>query len=100
MRDESKYTVEILRCLYLSNLRYLFIDLEETWCNSAAGDLYEYDQSSKPAWKKHIQKEGSELDLSLAPLKGCSFHGLNGPTSVSIFLLTKVLDASSYQSDE
>nr|XP_027078710.1 uncharacterized protein LOC113701978 isoform X1 [Coffea arabica] len=62
---------------------------EAVFTVSAAGDLYEYDQNSKPAWKKHIQKEGSELDLSLAPLKGCSFHGLNGPTSVSIFLLTK-----------
>lgn len=65
--------------------------------DSAAGDLYEYDQSSKPAWKKHIQKEGSAQDISLAPSKGCSFHGLNGPTSVSLFLLTRVLDTLAYQ---
>ncbi|KAL3529935.1 hypothetical protein ACH5RR_009257 [Cinchona calisaya] len=56
---------------------------------SAAGYLYEYDQNSKPAWKKHIQKQESAQDISLASSKGCTFHGLNGPNSVSLFLLTK-----------
>ncbi|CAI9106276.1 OLC1v1005397C1 [Oldenlandia corymbosa var. corymbosa] len=56
---------------------------------SSVGDLYEYDQSTKPAWKKHIQKEGSAQDISLAPTKGCSFRGPNGASTVSLFLVTK-----------
>ncbi|XP_073271110.1 uncharacterized protein [Primulina huaijiensis] len=56
---------------------------------SAAGDLYEYDQTSKPAWKKHIHSQGSVKDVSLAPFKTCSLHGISGPHSVSLFLLTK-----------
>lgn len=53
---------------------------------SAAGDLYEYDQTSKPPWKKHV---GSRKDASLAPFAACTLHGLVGPHSVSLFLLTK-----------
>ncbi|KAG8370992.1 hypothetical protein BUALT_Bualt13G0040800 [Buddleja alternifolia] len=57
---------------------------------SAAGDLYEYDQTSKPPWKKHIHRQGStKNDTSLAPLRACSLHGLVGAHSVSLFLLTK-----------
>ncbi|KAL3850145.1 hypothetical protein ACJIZ3_012027 [Penstemon smallii] len=56
---------------------------------SAAGVLYEYDQASKPPWKKHIHIEGSEKDNSLAPIKGCTLHGLIGAHSSSLFLLTK-----------
>ncbi|CAA2987018.1 Hypothetical predicted protein [Olea europaea subsp. europaea] len=56
---------------------------------SAAGDLYEYDQTSKPPWKKHIRREQSREDTFLAPFRGCSLHGLIGAHSVSLFLLTK-----------
>lgn len=56
---------------------------------SSSGDLYEYDKNSKPSWKKHIRKEGTVQDSSLIPLQGCTFHGLSGDHSVSLFLLTK-----------
>ncbi|KAI3461131.1 hypothetical protein Pfo_017794 [Paulownia fortunei] len=56
---------------------------------SAAGDLYEYDQTSKPPWKKHIHREGSKEDTSLASFRACSLNGLVGVHSVSLFLLTK-----------
>ncbi|XAR60351.1 hypothetical protein NMG60_11033684 [Bertholletia excelsa] len=56
---------------------------------SSAGDLYEYDRSSKPSWKKHIWREGLAEDTSLVPLKGCSLQGPSGAHSVSLFLLTK-----------
>ncbi|CAA0813222.1 Unknown protein [Striga hermonthica] len=56
---------------------------------SSAGDLYEYDEASKPAWKKHIRQEGSEKDTALAPSNACSLHGLVGPNSVSMFFFTK-----------
>ncbi|PSR90173.1 Large neutral amino acids transporter small subunit like [Actinidia chinensis var. chinensis] len=56
---------------------------------SSNGDLYEYDRSSKPSWKKHIWREGTAEDTSLLPSTGFSLHGLNGAHSVSLFLLTK-----------
>ncbi|XP_059308535.1 uncharacterized protein LOC132059770 isoform X2 [Lycium ferocissimum] len=56
---------------------------------STAGDLYEYDQSSRPSWKKHIRKESSTQDTSLKPSTGCSLKGVNGAISKSLFLLTK-----------
>ncbi|KAG5253850.1 hypothetical protein IMY05_001G0151300 [Salix suchowensis] len=56
---------------------------------SSTGDLYEYDRSSKPAWKKHIWAEGTEADASLMPSMGCTLHGLSGEYSISLFLLTK-----------
>ncbi|XP_060216062.1 uncharacterized protein LOC132643611 isoform X2 [Lycium barbarum] len=56
---------------------------------STAGDLYEYDQSSRPSWKKHIRKESSTQDTSLKPSIGCSLKGVNGAISKSLFLLTK-----------
>ncbi|KAA8549789.1 hypothetical protein F0562_001473 [Nyssa sinensis] len=56
---------------------------------SSIGDLYEYDRSSKPSWKKHIWREGSPQDTSLVPLMGCTLLGLTGAHSISIFLLTK-----------
>ncbi|KAJ8543822.1 hypothetical protein K7X08_025440 [Anisodus acutangulus] len=56
---------------------------------STAGDLYEYDQSSRPSWKKHIRKESSAQDTSLKPSIGCSLKGVNGAVSKSLFLLTK-----------
>lgn len=56
---------------------------------SDAGDLYAYDPGTRPAWMKHIQKEGSAETILLAPSKGCSFHGPNVATSMSLFLLTK-----------
>lgn len=56
---------------------------------SAAGDLYEYDQMSKPPWKKHIHSGGSRKDTSLVSFSACSLHGLVGAHSVSVFLLTK-----------
>ncbi|KAI7982801.1 hypothetical protein LOK49_LG15G02183 [Camellia lanceoleosa] len=57
---------------------------------SSIGDLYEYDRSSKPSWKKHIWREGTTTeDTSLMPSKGCALHGFGGSHSVSLFLLTK-----------
>ncbi|CAN4119852.1 unnamed protein product [Withania somnifera] len=56
---------------------------------STAGDLYEYDQSSRPSWKKHIRKEFSAHDTAMKPSLGCSLKGVNGAFSKSLFLLTK-----------
>ncbi|KAJ6948318.1 hypothetical protein NC651_002614 [Populus alba x Populus x berolinensis] len=56
---------------------------------SSTGDLYEYDRSSKPSWKKHIWAEGTVADASLMPSMGCTLHGLSGEYSISLFLLTK-----------
>ncbi|XWS71193.1 hypothetical protein CRYUN_Cryun03dG0118200 [Craigia yunnanensis] len=56
---------------------------------SSTGDLYEYDKSSRPAWKKHLQSEETAKDGSLIPLLGCTIHGISGDHSVSLFLLTK-----------
>ena len=62
------------------------------FCCSSIGDLYEYDRSSKPSWKKHIWREGTTTeDTSLMPSKGCALHGFGGSHSVSLFLLTKVI---------
>lgn len=58
--------------------------------HSSAGDLYEHDKSTKPPWKKHIWREGSGEDTSLLPSRGCSAQGLRGPSSISLFLLSKV----------
>ncbi|KAK1402777.1 Magnesium-chelatase subunit H [Heracleum sosnowskyi] len=56
---------------------------------SSTGDLYEYDISSKPMWKKHIWIEGSTDDTSLMPSLGFTVHGIYGAQSTSLFLLTK-----------
>lgn len=56
---------------------------------SSTGDLYEYDISSKPMWKKHIWIEGSTDDMSLMPSLGFSVHGIYGAHSTTLFLLTK-----------
>ncbi|KAL9143179.1 hypothetical protein ABFS82_14G219300 [Erythranthe guttata] len=56
---------------------------------SGAGDLYEYDQTTKPPWKKHIHQQGSVGEYSLASFKACIIHSLIGDHSVSLFLLTK-----------
>ncbi|XP_050224592.1 uncharacterized protein LOC126674218 [Mercurialis annua] len=56
---------------------------------SSAGELYEYDKSSKPSWKKHIWTEATGEDALLIPLIGCTANGLNGDYSISLFLLTK-----------
>ena len=66
-------------------------ELNMKWCNSSTGDLYEYDKSSRPSWKKHIQSEETAKDGSLKPLLGCTIHGMSGDYSVSLFLLTKVI---------
>ena len=58
---------------------------------SSIGDLYEYDRSSKPSWKKHIWREKTGQDASLIPSMGYTLHGLSGDYSISLFLLTKVL---------
>lgn len=56
---------------------------------SSTGDLYEYDKSSRPSWKKHIWTEGSRKDASLMASRGCSIYGVGGAHSISLFLLTK-----------
>lgn len=71
-------------------------ELNMKGCNSSTGDLYEYDKSSRPSWKKHLQSEETDKDGSLVPLQGCMLYGLSGDHSVSLFLLTKVLLNNSY----
>lgn len=56
------------------------------------GDLYEYDRSSKPVWKKHVWKDRAARDFRLMPSPSCYIHNLNGDHSISLFLLTKVLN--------
>ncbi|XP_002513522.3 uncharacterized protein LOC8274321 [Ricinus communis] len=56
---------------------------------SSIGDLYEYDKSSKPSWKKHIWTEGTGEDALLIPSTGYTINGLSGEYSISLFLLTK-----------
>ncbi|KAK6925580.1 hypothetical protein RJ641_007299 [Dillenia turbinata] len=56
---------------------------------SSIGDLYEFDKSTKPSWKKHIWRERSTKDASLIPTRGCTLQGVGGPYSTSLFLLTK-----------
>ncbi|KAG6682706.1 uncharacterized protein LOC122293034 isoform X2 [Carya illinoinensis] len=65
------------------------IRTEVVYTISSIGDLYEYDRSSKPSWKKHIWREGTGQDASLIPSMGCTLHGLTGDHSISLFLLTK-----------
>ncbi|KAL6499629.1 hypothetical protein OROGR_027539 [Orobanche gracilis] len=48
---------------------------------SLAGDLYEYDRTSKPPWRKHIRQEGLTNDTALASSRACISHGLVGPHS-------------------
>lgn len=66
------------------------IYFELTLGHSGAGDLYEYDPTSKPPWKKHIHGDETKKNTSLASSKACTLHGLVGSHSVSLFLLTKV----------
>ncbi|KAD4384466.1 hypothetical protein E3N88_24634 [Mikania micrantha] len=56
---------------------------------SSTGDLYEFDPSSKPLWKKHIWSQELTHDTALTPSTGCTAHQRTGPHSDSIFLLTK-----------
>ncbi|KAI3791932.1 hypothetical protein L2E82_05798 [Cichorium intybus] len=56
---------------------------------SLSGDLYEFDRSSKPLWKKHIWSKESGQDTALTPSTGCTAHRRTGSHSDSIFLLTK-----------
>ncbi|XP_059429925.1 uncharacterized protein LOC132163594 isoform X2 [Corylus avellana] len=65
------------------------IRTEVVYTISSIGDLYEYDRSSKPSWKKHIWREGTGQDASLIPSMGCTLYGLSGDYSISLFLLTK-----------
>ncbi|KAL3752153.1 hypothetical protein ACJRO7_012902 [Eucalyptus globulus] len=65
---------------------------EAVFIISSKGDLYEYDKSSKPPWKKHIMKQGREENASLTVARGCTLLGMNGELSASIFLLTKAGD--------
>jgi len=60
------------------------------WGCSSAGDLYEYDEKSKPSWKRHIWKDKTSQAAPLMPSKGCSLPGLSDGHSESLFLLTKV----------
>ncbi|KAL4282686.1 hypothetical protein GQ457_16G006740 [Hibiscus cannabinus] len=64
------------------------IRTEVAYTISSAGDLYEYDKSSRPSWKKHLQSDEIAKEGSLVPLMGSSIHGLSDH-SVSLFLLTK-----------
>ncbi|KAF3789626.1 hypothetical protein EJ110_NYTH17895 [Nymphaea thermarum] len=56
---------------------------------SYMGELYEFDMSSKPSWKKHIWSEPLGHETFLLPCGGHVMHGLVGAHSLSIFLLTK-----------
>ncbi|XP_051143032.1 uncharacterized protein LOC127259629 isoform X2 [Andrographis paniculata] len=52
---------------------------------SGAGSLYEYDPTKKPVWRKHVHREGG---TNLLATKACSFYGVFGPHTASLFLLT------------
>ncbi|KAL1098017.1 hypothetical protein V6Z11_D05G073200 [Gossypium hirsutum] len=75
--------------VYFCTKTGLLLELSEVEPPSSTGDLYEYDKSSRPSWKKHLQSEETDKDGSLVPLQGCMIYGLSGDHSVSLFLLTK-----------
>ncbi|KAJ0979094.1 hypothetical protein J5N97_014568 [Dioscorea zingiberensis] len=58
---------------------------------SSDGDLYEFDKTTKPSWKKHIWSEALMEEISLITSPGSTLQGLVGAHSVSLFLLTKKL---------
>ncbi|KAJ9139655.1 hypothetical protein P3X46_030368 [Hevea brasiliensis] len=62
---------------------------EVAYTISSTGDLYEYDKSSKPSWKKHIWTAGMAEDVLRIPSTGYTINGLSGDYSSSLFLLTK-----------
>ncbi|GLJ51702.1 hypothetical protein SUGI_1098840 [Cryptomeria japonica] len=67
---------------------------------STIGELYEYDKNSKPSWKKHIWGKSMVENISLAPSRGSTLHGLVGSNSQSLFLLSKdglLLERQLYQ---
>ncbi|XP_043813810.1 uncharacterized protein LOC110617993 isoform X2 [Manihot esculenta] len=63
---------------------------EVVYTISSTGNLYEYDKSSKPSWKKHIWTAGMAEDALLIPSTGYAINGLSGDYSSSLFLLTEV----------
>ncbi|KAF5198646.1 Excinuclease ABC, C subunit, N-terminal [Thalictrum thalictroides] len=56
---------------------------------SSTGKLYEFDGSSNPSWKKHLDSKGSTEETLLAPSKGSILYDFYGAQSVSVFLLAK-----------
>ncbi|KAL4592182.1 hypothetical protein LXL04_005169 [Taraxacum kok-saghyz] len=56
---------------------------------SLSGDLYEFDRTSKPLWKKHVWGKQSGQDTTLTPSTGSTAHRRTGPHSDSLYLLTK-----------
>ncbi|KAK4784841.1 hypothetical protein SAY86_019209 [Trapa natans] len=56
---------------------------------SSTGELYEFDRSSRPSWKKHMRADGRSEDTLLMTTRGHVLPGLNGDNSVSLFLLSK-----------
>ncbi|KAJ7535122.1 hypothetical protein O6H91_12G019000 [Diphasiastrum complanatum] len=56
---------------------------------SSKGDLYEYDPKAKPAWRKHIREGSSIESFPLEAATGVTLHDLAGPSSTSLFLMTK-----------
>ncbi|XP_012090038.1 uncharacterized protein LOC105648304 [Jatropha curcas] len=62
---------------------------EVVYTISSTGNLYEYDKSSKPSWKKHIWTEGTGEDALLLPSRGYTINGISGEYSSSLFLLSK-----------
>ncbi|XP_057515139.1 uncharacterized protein LOC130796775 isoform X2 [Amaranthus tricolor] len=56
---------------------------------SSAGDLYEYDKSTKPPWKKHVWRKESAEHTSLLSSGGCSAQVIGRTSSISLFLLNK-----------
>ncbi|ERM99002.1 hypothetical protein AMTR_s00101p00026570 [Amborella trichopoda] len=56
---------------------------------SSTGELYEFDKTSKPSWKKHIWSEPLGDETYLLPSRTCASRGLFGAHSLSIFLLSK-----------
>ncbi|XP_038999031.1 uncharacterized protein LOC120124416 [Hibiscus syriacus] len=49
------------------------IRTEVVYTISSAGDLYEYDKSSRPSWKKHLQSEETAKEGSLVLLWGARY---------------------------
>ncbi|KAF2312081.1 hypothetical protein GH714_027995 [Hevea brasiliensis] len=73
---------------------------EVAYTISSTGDLYEYDKSSKPSWKKHIWTAGMAEDVLRIPSTGYTINGLSGDYSSSLFLLTRTGTALENQIPE
>ncbi|KAI4368629.1 hypothetical protein MLD38_017166 [Melastoma candidum] len=56
---------------------------------SSKGELYEYDGTSRPPWKKHVKRKGDADDDVLGLTRGCTVLGPSKEHPASLFLVTK-----------